>query len=1851
MALIDEINAISFDEPEQQRPLSPVEEQLSRLDFGPRQQAQRPAFQNIERGSDQLLTQEEFISDVLNYAPNYESDQLAEDYESYYQKALRKAGYAESVVIGRSRAVKAQFPDQYQRVFEQYNPPEPKPQSETEPERTAWTAFKRGVEGMGIAFGTAQLLIGDALGLDNDEFQQELESTIERFNAGSDPNLARLVEKLEDIDGLGSTLDTIGSLTGEDAQSVFHLLIEQIPGLVGGGGAAGIAVRQGLKKSSINFGKNAVRSSVGVGVATGSTVAAGLGQNIAGQYDRTGNLELAVRDGTLATLAEVPFAAIGGGVGARLGGLGNFALQPTVGVAGEAAASLSVGEDISKGELILAGTLEGITGGIEVAGAKLTGRDGPDADDGDEGGSGLTLKEDETRADDRNEDGEVPLDRSDEPAPNAPERPGNPVNDLDAVMAGTNAPVNARPQDRSQQPGFVPAEQPLADQPAQQEGFSFTNDDEPSVLQQAEEAEASLPPVNPFTGEDTRAPDNTASNVDALPDQPAAPQPTDNDIQQGQLLRAADEAGIETEGKSSDQIQNEINRQHYATVAEQEPARTEDAGDGEPRILSEQESTRPDEPDTATEPAILQSAVDAFVAQFPGLRGIAIDIKDFGEASNSRGRFRHSRTAIELNSRKLTADTVIGTLRHEALVHYGLGALPVNVRQEILNRIDTATKSNSEIKERWDAISNSYGGKKDIADLLIAEEFLASVANNPFTDSSADGSATLARQIYDLVLDALSEIGLVDKARRSSELTSEELNTYIELVGAALADNIRPEIRKEFVSLDTGVQVRFDQESIDASRAPDVVDSRAEPDDLTVDALDIDLGSKARAAAARLKQERVERLPTGSQIRDFGRALFKDDQDSLLQERSKLVRQYERGFKVNAGNDKAIANQIRSRDDQLEGVRFLVEENTQRFNHSLKNSFGRELNDQELIEVDRFLHGEISRLTDDQKTVLKFYRQEIDDHSTTIQRQLISQLETAISSYSPARQEGIRLAFMIEAGQPIPPLSTDQKLQVDKGIPKNIKDAHTLIRNIQSSKGRYLTRSYELFTNKKWAAHAKREKLDEAAVESLVRQGEDRGRAKAEVDRILNKDEGITDVLYRRRKFTPEMLAMMGEIKDPRFNYAHSMIKMKSLIVDNKHYDALAAIGEAIGIFSPVIDGKVRHKYNGGRSSDKGRRNESSQNEEFLLDEANDPGEKNESERVSRLRLNPYGRLGELYMTEDVKLAMEALGELEPLQNGLYKTIIQAAGITKVNLTVAAPTTSFRNAIAGNLLLAAMGHLTPFNNPIKNGKKLFDSKSRSVGLGRLKKATRSKEFATAWRLDLIEKGIIGQGVNANDIRATLQAWDSASNVSRFDGRQRGPLKRMLGVMQRAYAMGDDFYKIMAYEAERQAFIDLGWTEVDAEAKAAERVKGGMPNYSMLPQNIKKLRRVPTNATFVSFPWETVRTTKNNLKYIAEDFRAGRTQMAAKRLAGQITVTAAAPALGVMSMLNEGISEEDDRKIGEMGPKWDKNSVRYYTGMGKNGPTYINMTPYFPAEYLTSGLRAAIRGEDPTDAFMEGAAQYLAPFWGQDITAQTLVNISENRDEFGRKIVNEDAEGNAEPFTQEGAAALTMYLLKTVGPGFGRNMLDFVRSVEPEIADDMTSQSWLQEIQEAAGGKVSSSGKVYTFKNAWLGLVGFKSYEVDPLTQLGFKAKQLKAFQTQASSDFSRSVKSVNLMSKEALDREAERLVRRRHEAYLDMEKYLGYVRSLQVSDNSDQDIINELQGPGSFSKRDIRSLMAGNMPRYRLRKDFMDAGKRQAERAYRGQPVARARAFAELAKRQQYLKLAIKRAEDEQYSR
>lgn len=265
-------------------------------------------------------------------------------------------------------------------MFSYLNRPAEQPKPPKEPGLELGKSFAKGVKGLGLTwdyiksrvdrqiekFATGDTKVTDAL----------LAKSAEEYAAmESDPRIAEMVKIGDEADSTGSAVKEMLGFALRNPTMVANFIAEQIPGMAVGGGVGGVLTAP-LKAGAVNLATKAGLSAagraaagmapVGAGINTGAVVFQSLGTNYAdGLQKFDGDDEKASDYAIKKTAGEVPANAVAGAfIGLKpfagtgmLGKAGNVLAQGTIqgtgGAAGAATASLAVGEDISRGELLL----------------------------------------------------------------------------------------------------------------------------------------------------------------------------------------------------------------------------------------------------------------------------------------------------------------------------------------------------------------------------------------------------------------------------------------------------------------------------------------------------------------------------------------------------------------------------------------------------------------------------------------------------------------------------------------------------------------------------------------------------------------------------------------------------------------------------------------------------------------------------------------------------------------------------------------------------------------------------------------------------------------------------------------------------------------------------------------------------------------------------------------------------------------------------------------------------------------------------------------------------------------------------------------------------------------------------------------------------------------------------------------------------------------------------------------------------------------------------------------------------------------------------------------------------------
>ena len=715
---------------------------------------------------------------------------------------------------------------------------------------------------------------------------------------------------------------------------------------------------------------------------------------------------------------------------------------------------------------------------------------------------------------------------------------------------------------------------------------------------------------------------------------------------------------------------------------------------------------------------------------------------------------------------------------------------------------------------------------------------------------------------------------------------------------------------------------------------------------------------------------------------------------------------------------------------------------------------------------------------------------------------------------------------------------------------EQLEATQSLIETITANDGQYIKRTYQAFTDPKYieALTIPRDqmnavagkKFDDAVSYLEEVEGYTYEDARSEIvkyiDGIANKTTSELGMgragsasapFLRKKKDMPEVFKkLLGEAKDPLYNYANTTEKLSSFLASLDYQQLLSDTILETGIGSKTAkDGYTKFSPNSAE----------------------------------------WSYLKDIYVPKEFKEAFDSLAPLGALDNGFYKALVNMASAGKLGKTVLSPTATFRNLMSGVLLGLNSGHLFALSPD-----RIANSVSMAWG------PVRNKKQLQAEREQLIKLGVVGDAARSGELVSVLNDFSSL----RADPSKQGIGRGIIEFAKQFYAFGDDFYKTIGFYQEKQKFMDSGMNQGQAAVKAAERIRGGYPTYSYVPTNIRKLRRNPFVGSFVSFPYEVVRTTKNNALYALEDLLAGRTKMAMSRIAGMVTAGLGIGALSTASKNLLDLTDEDDENIREIVPFYQENSELIYAGKDENSATFIDGTALFPSEAIFKPIRMILenpRDEDLGQRVVDAIEEIAAPYIGLDFTTKTGYELLKNENSFGSKIYDE-GEGVSSIPLLNGALndpkGIFNYLAKKAGPGVYNNLQELARALELN--------------PEYFGEKINRY-KEYTVENALLGLIGFRVSTANYYQGVSGKIREEKEIQIEAQSAQVGSLSSSRLMSEEEIS-SAFDSYSRYNKRFQD--KAIGFAKTGRSLGMSEDRIIGALIG-GGMSKEDAKTAANG----------------------------------------------------------
>jgi len=442
-------------------------------------------------------------------------------------------------------------------------------------------------------------------------------------------------------------------------------------------------------------------------------------------------------------------------------------------------------------------------------------------------------------------------------------------------------------------------------------------------------------------------------------------------------------------------------------------------------------------------------------------------------------------------------------------------------------------------------------------------------------------------------------------------------------------------------------------------------------------------------------------------------------------------------------------------------------------------------------------------------------------------------------------------------------------------------------------------------------------------------------------------------ILKKRKDIAPEIRALWGEYKQADVNYVRSVSKMANLVSNN---DFLVKSLEA------------------GKN-------------DFFFDKPKGDYHVKMSAEGSKV-LEP---LDGKYTTPEIKEAFEKLVEVENNPAWL-KWWMRAIAIPKYSKTVASPMTHIRNFTANTMFAVANAHL--------------DIKKMSNAMAGLIKD--SKAFR-ARRRRMLELGVIGESARAGELRAVLKEANLGGLDYIVGSKYKKTLKRVGRIPEKLYAAEDDVWKWYAFENEfaryKKVFPDKPAAELEKDV--AKIIRNTYPTYSQVPLAIQKLRRFPILGTFVSFPWEVVRTGVNTIKLAKTELANPKTRaIGAQRLAGLTAATTLSGGLAMASRFLTGVSKKEEENMRHFAAPWDANQQLFHLGKRGTGVyQYVNVGYTDPYSYVKAPLIAFMRGENWQEKLAMSAGEAFEPFLSEDIFTQKILDLARNQKKSGGKVWN------------------------------------------------------------------------------------------------------------------------------------------------------------------------------------------------------------------------------------------------------
>lgn len=391
---------------------------------------------------------------------------------------------------------------------------------------------------------------------------------------------------------------------------------------------------------------------------------------------------------------------------------------------------------------------------------------------------------------------------------------------------------------------------------------------------------------------------------------------------------------------------------------------------------------------------------------------------------------------------------------------------------------------------------------------------------------------------------------------------------------------------------------------------------------------------------------------------------------------------------------------------------------------------------------------------------------------------------------------------------------------------------------------------------------------------------------------------------------------------------------------------------------------------------------------------------------------------------------------------------LQLKGLSQMTKTVLNPLSQVRNFLSNTFVVGANGLL---------GRNLGLFESADVLVSN---ALESPEQFKLLR-SMADEGAIGQNIQINEMRRLLQEQTELGVSARLNKAGNAFRQSKLGApvrfMEKTYGLGDDYWKVVGALGEKARYgaaLRKGGIDIDnvspavqdalvasglaqrsrsiagtefGDLFAIDLVKQTMPTYSMVPEAIKALRRIPVVGNFMAFPAEIIRTTGNIVNRAVKEMGFKPTQqmidelgvqnanriarqvrgIGAQRLTGYISMAQVAPlAMRDAAHTILDITPEEEALLEENSAYWTKGNTLMYLEKLKDGQAdYADLSYMLPYEFMLAPARAALQvygekgevganeAEQIFSGTWEGFKKFAEPFASEGLAAERVIDVT------------------------------------------------------------------------------------------------------------------------------------------------------------------------------------------------------------------------------------------------------------------